>query len=129
MEPQAVAVSYFSITNPTSRKIFVSSDMAPYPSAGLDPVQAIARVFSKTSNQDPHISRLQTQTRFVITLICDIETEIKKPISRKIVVSYDMDTDQSSDFGSKGLISQGFCAPFLLNILAVIFKNLTKDEK
>ena len=37
MKPQAVPVSdLFILTKPTSRKIFVSSDLAPDPSAGLD---------------------------------------------------------------------------------------------
>ena len=38
MQPQAVPVSYLSLSKVTSQKIFVSSDMAP----DIDPVQGIA---------------------------------------------------------------------------------------
>ena len=116
MQPQAVPVSDFSIlTKPNYSKIFVLSDLAPDPSAGLDSGGVITRVFSETSNHDPHISRLKTQTRFITPPICDIETEITKPTYRKIFVSSDMGIDASAGFDSKGLIAQGFCGPFLLN--------------
>ena len=45
MQPQAVTVSDLFISKVTSQKIFVSDDLNP----DLDPVQAIDRVFSKTS--------------------------------------------------------------------------------
>ena len=63
-----------------SREIFVSSDLAPY----LDPVQAIAPVFSKTS-------------KFFTPLQCDLEPELNKPTSRKIDVSSNLYPDSSSD--------------------------------
>ena len=50
MQPQAVPVSDISLAEVITEKIFISADM--------DPVQAIARVFSETSNRDPHTSRL-----------------------------------------------------------------------
>ena len=100
-----------------SREIFVLSDLAP----DLDPVQAIAPVFSETS-------------KFFTPLQCDIESEINKPTSRKIdvysnlspdpssnlasrkiVVSSDMDLDPSSVLDFTGVIAQGFSGPFLLN--------------
>ena len=44
MQPQAVPVSDFSIlTNPTSRKIVASSDLAPDPSASIDSGGVIAQ--------------------------------------------------------------------------------------
>ena len=49
MQPQALPVSYFSIlTKPSSRKTVASSDMAPYPSAGLDSGGVIAQGFRGT---------------------------------------------------------------------------------
>ena len=46
IQPQAVPVSYFSIlTKPISRKIVVSSDLAPDLSAGLDSDGVIAQGF------------------------------------------------------------------------------------
>ena len=77
------------ITNPTSRKIVVSDDLDP----DLDPVQEITWVFSETSNHNLHTSRLRTQTRLVTPLSCDIEPDITKPTSRKIIVSADLYTD------------------------------------
>ena len=49
MQPQSVPVSDLSFAKVTTENIFVSADMDP----DLDPVQAIARVFSKTSNLHP----------------------------------------------------------------------------
>ena len=93
------------------------SDLAP----DLNPVQAISRVFSKTS-------------KFFTPLQCDLEPEIHKPTSRNIVVSYNLYPDPSADLASrnivvssdlapdpsaglnfKGVTSQGFRGPFLLN--------------
>ena len=56
MQPQAMPVSDFSLAKVTTKKIFVSTDLDP----DLDPVQAIARVFSETSNHDPHTLHLRT---------------------------------------------------------------------
>ena len=100
-----------------SREIVVSSDLDP----DLDPVQAIAPVFSKTS-------------KFFTYLQCDIEPEINKPTSRnidvssnlspdpssdlasrKIVVSSDLDPDPSAGLDFTMVITQGFNEPFLIN--------------
>ena len=103
---------------------FVSDNLNP----DLDPVQAIARVFSETS-------------KFFTPLQCDLEPkidlepEIIKPTSRKIIVSSNLAPDPSAYLASrdivvlsnlapdlsaglyfKGVIYQGFCGPFLLNI-------------
>ena len=96
------------ITKPTSRKIFVSAYLDP----DLDPDQTITRVFSKPSNHDPHTSRLQT---FVTPLSCDLEPDITKPTSRKIVVSSDLGPDMSAGLDSIGVIARVFHGPFLLN--------------
>ena len=89
MQLQAVPVSDFSLSKVTYQNILVSDDLYP----DLGPVQTIARVFSEPSNHDPHTSRLQTQTRFLTSLSCDIEPDITKPTSRKIVVSSDLAPD------------------------------------
>ena len=73
----------------TSQKIFISADLAP----DFDPVQGIDRVFSESSNLDPHTSHLRNQTRFITPLSCDLETDIIKPTSRKIFVSDDLSPD------------------------------------
>ena len=99
------------ITKPTSRKIVVSADMDP----DIDPVESISQFFSKPSNHDPHTSRLQTQTRFITPLICDIEPDITKPTSRKIVVSDDLGPDLSAGLDSGGVIARVFPGPFILN--------------
>ena len=111
MQPQAVTVSDFSISKVTYQKILVSADL----DLDLDPVQEIARVFSEPSNHEPHTSRLRTQTRFFTPLSCDLEPEITKPTSRKIVVSYDIGPDPSDGLDSGGVIAQGFRGKFLLN--------------
>ena len=54
MQPQAVPVSDISLAKVTTEKIFVSTDLG----TDLDPVQAIDRVFSETSNHDPQTSHL-----------------------------------------------------------------------
>ena len=89
MQPQAVTISDISLSKVTSQKIFVSADLDP----DIDPVQEIAQVFSKSSNVDPHISRLRTQTQFVTPLSFDIEPDTTKPTSRKIFVSADLAPD------------------------------------
>ena len=95
----------------------VLSNLAP----DLDPVQAIAPVFSETS-------------KFFTPLQCDLEPEINKPTSRKIDISSNLSLDPSSDLASRkivvssdldpdpsagldftGVIAQGFSGPFLLN--------------
>ena len=94
IQPQAVPVSNFSILiKPTSRKIFASSDMATDLSSGLDYGVAIAPGFRGSSNHDPHISRLRTQTRFFTPLSCDIEPDTTKPNPRKIFASSDLAPD------------------------------------
>ena len=83
MQPQEVPVSDLSLSKVTLHNIFVSSDLAP----DLDPFQGITQVFSEPSNLYPQTSRLQTQTRFVTPLSCDLKPDITKPNSRKIVIS------------------------------------------
>ena len=119
------------ITKPTPRKIFASSDLAP----DLDPVQAIAPVFSKTS-------------KFFTTLQCDIEPEINQPTyrkidfssnlsldlssyltSRKIFVSSDMDPDPSAGLDFTRVIAQGFNEPFLLNSSWRDFETIDEERK
>ena len=82
-QPQAVTISDLSISKVNSQEIIVSNDM----DTNIDPVHGIAQVFSEPSNLDAQILRLQTQTRFVTPLSCDLEPDITKPTSRKIVVS------------------------------------------
>ena len=82
-QPQAVTISDLSISKVNSQEIIVSYDM----DTNIDPVHGIAQVFSEPSNLYPQTSRLQTQTRFVIPIIFDLELDITKPTSRNIVVS------------------------------------------
>ena len=82
--------------------MILQSDMAPYTSAGLDFDMVIAQGFSGTSNHDPHISRLRTQTRFFINLSYDLEPDITKPKSRNIFVSSDLAPDPSAGLDSGG---------------------------
>ena len=58
MKPQAVSVSDISLSKATSRNIFVSTDMAPDISAGLDPVHGISIAFREHSNLEPNTSHL-----------------------------------------------------------------------
>ena len=118
-------VSDLSLAKVTTDHNFVSADLDP----DLDPAQEIAQVFSETSNHDPHTARLQTQTWFVTPLSCDLETEITNPTSSKIVVSSDLGPDQSDGFDYKGLISQGFCGPFLLNSSCQYFEKFDEGRK
>ena len=114
-----------------------SDDLTP----DLDPVQAIARVFSKTS-------------KFFTPLQCDLEpesdleNEINKPTfrntvvssnfspdpsadltSRKIVVSSNLAPDPSAGIDFKGVIDQGFRGPFLLNISCRDFEKVEEGRK
>ena len=89
MQPQSVSVSGLSLFKVTSQKIFVLAD----PDPDFDPFQAITQVFKEYSDFDPHTSRLQTQTRFVTPLSCDIKLEITKPTSQNIFVSADLGPD------------------------------------
>ena len=76
-------ISDISLFKVTSQNIFVSYDLAP----DLDIFQEINKLFSEPYNiytQTPH---LQTQTRFVTPLSCDLKPDITKPTSRKIFVS------------------------------------------
>ena len=113
------------ITKPTSRKIVVSADLAP----DLDPVQGITRFFSEPSNIEPHTSRLLTQTRFVTPLSCDLEPDITKPTSRKIVVSSDLNPDLSASVDSGGVIDWVFHGIFLLNSSCHYFEKVDKGKK
>ena len=127
MQPQLVPVSDFSIlTKPTSRMFVASSDLTPYPLDNLDSRGVIAQGFCGPYNHDPHISRLRTQTRFFTPLSCDIEPDITNPTSSKIVVSSDLGPNQWAGIYSKGLLSQGFCGPFLPNSSCHDFEKLTK---
>ena len=114
-----------------SREIVISSDLAP----DLDPVQAMAPVFSETS-------------KFFTPLQCNLEPEINKPTSRKIDVSYnflpdpsydlasskivlssDLDPDPSAGLDFTRLIAQGFNEPFLLNSSWHDFEIFDKEQK
>ena len=75
--------------------IFVSTNLAPDLSSGLDPAHGISQVFCEPSDLEPHISHLWTQTGFVTSLSCDLEPDITKPTSSKIVVSDDLAPDMS----------------------------------
>ena len=88
------------LKKPTSRKIFTSSDLATDLSSGLDSGVAIAPGLRGPSNRDPHISRLQTQTRFFTPLSCNLEPDITKHTLRKIFASSDLATDLSSGLDS-----------------------------
>ena len=79
--------------------------MDPGLSAGIDPVQVVTRFFSEPSNLDPHTVHLRTQMRFITTLSCDLEPNINKPTSRKIVVSADLYPDLSPGLNSGWVIS------------------------
>ena len=122
---QVVPLSDLYFPKVTSQNIFVSSDISPH----LDTVQGIARVFSKTSNLDPHTSRLWYQTQFVTPLSCDIEPDIAKLTSRYIVVSADLDPDLSAGLDHVEVITRVFRGPFLLNSSCRYFEKLTKNEK
>ena len=101
----------------------------------LDPVQAISRVFSETS-------------KLFTPLQCDLEPEINNPTSRKIVVSSNLSPDTLADLASrnifvssdlapdpsagldfKGVISQGFRRPFLLNSYWRDFETFDEGRK
>ena len=129
MQPQAVSGSDISISNVNSRNIFVSADLAPDLSADIDHVQVISRVFREPSNIDPHISLLQTQTRFVISLSCDLEPDITKPTSRNILVSSDMAPDMSAGINYGRVIAQVFREPFILNSSCHYFETFNKRRK
>ena len=83
MQPQAVSGSDISLSTDTPQKTFVLTNMAPDLSAGINPGRIIAQVLCEPSNLDSRISRLRTQTWFVITLSCDLKPDIIKLISRK----------------------------------------------
>ena len=118
-------------TDIASRDIFVSSDLAP----DLDPVQAIASVFSETS-------------KFFTPLQCDLEPEINKPTSRKIDISSNLSPDPSSNLASRKIvvssnmdpdpsdgldftrvIDQGFNESFLVNSFWRDFETIDKERK
>ena len=124
-QPQAVHVSDFSFSKVIYQKILVSAYLYP----DLDPVQAIARVFSEPSNHDPHTSRLRNQTRFFTPFSCDLEPDITNPTSRKIVISSDMGPDPSAGLGYVGVIAHGFRALFLLNSSCQDFEKVDEGRK
>ena len=103
--------------------------MAPDSSAGLDSEGVIPQGFHGTSNHDPHMSRLRNQTRFFTHLSCNIEPDITKPTSRKIVVSSDLDPDPSADLDYGGVIAQGFRGPFVLNSSCYDFEKVDEGRK
>ena len=78
----------------TSQKILVSDDLNP----NLDPVQAITWVFSETS-------------KYFTPLQCDLEPEINKPTSRKIVVSSNLAPDPSASLASRKIFVSYDLAP------------------
>ena len=116
-------VSDLSLYKVTYQKILVSADI------DLDPIQAIAQVFSKPSNREHHTSGFRTQTRFFKPLSCDIEHDITKPTFRKIVVSSDLGPDPSAGLDSVGLIDQGFRGPFLLSSSCHDFEKVDGGRK
>ena len=62
----------------------------------------------------------------------DLEPNITKPTSRKIVVSSDLGPDPSAGLDSGGVIAQGFRGPFLLNSSCHDFEKnwrRTKNEQ
>ena len=87
MKPKAVYSSDISLSKATSWKIFVSTDMAPDLSAGINPVQGIALVFHETSNTKPHTSHIWTHIELITYLSYDPEPEITKYNSRKVLIS------------------------------------------
>ena len=89
-----LTVSDLSLSKVTSQKIFVLDDLNP----DLDPVQAITRFFSENS-------------KFFTPLQCDLEPEINKPTSRKIVVSSNLDSDPSADITSRKIFVSYDLAP------------------
>ena len=117
--------SDFSLCKVTYQKILASSDLGP----DLDPVQVIARVFSKLSNNDPHTSGLQTQTRLFTPHSCDLKPGVTKTTSRKIVVSSDLGPDLSTGLDYGEVISQGFRGLFLLNSSCHDFEKLDEGRK
>ena len=67
--------------------------------------------------------------RFFAPLSYYLETNITNPTHMKIVLSYDMDPDPSASLGSRGVISQGFRGPFLLNSSCHNFEKVDKGRK
>ena len=115
MQPHSVSGFDISLYKANSWGIFVSTDMAPDISAGLNPCQGISRVFREPSNIDPHTSRLRSQTRFVTSLSCDIKPNITNYTSRNIFVSADLDPDMTTVIDYGRVISWVFRKLFLLN--------------
>ena len=88
-----------------SREIVVVSDLAPY----LDPVQAIAPVFSKTSK---FFTPLPTSR--MIDVFSNLSFDPSSDLaSRKIVVLSDLDPDPSAGIYFTRVIAQGFNELFL----------------
>ena len=98
MQPQAVPISYLSISKVTYRNVLVLADL----DIDIDYVQEIARVFSEPFNHEPHHSRLWNHTEFFTPLSCDLEPDISFPVSdfsifkvthQNVLVSADMGID------------------------------------
>ena len=80
-------VNILDLHKVTSKNIFVSDDLNP----DLDPVQAIAPVFSENS-------------KFFTPLQRDIEPGINKPNSKKIVISSNLLPDPLDDLASREIV-------------------------
>ena len=118
-------------TKPTSRKIVVSSDLGPDPSAGFDSKGLIARgnLGPSKHQRDQTMLRnykLQIQPQAVPVSHFSI---LNKPTSRKTVASSDMDPDPSSGLDSGGVINQGFLEQLLLNSSCHDFEKVEKGRK
>ena len=117
------------ITIPKFRKIFILADLDPDLSSGLNPGRLIALVFRKTSYIDTHTSRLWLQTRFVISLSCDLEPDITMTISWNIFLSPDMDPDLSAGLDHDRGISRVLHKPFPLDLSCHDFEKAEKGWK
>ena len=112
-----LTVSDLSLSKVTSQKIFVSDDLNP----DLDPVQEIARVSSETSK---FFTPLQCDLKPEI----DLETEIKNPTYRKIVVSSNLSPDTSADLASRKIVVSSDLAPDLEPVQEIsrVFRETSK---
>ena len=123
IQPQAVSGSDLSLYKATSWKIFVSGDLVPDITAGLNPVREISWFLHKPSNLYPHISRLQTQIQFVTSLSCELEPNITNPTSRRIFSSADLAPDLSFSLDYLQVRSRVFPETFILNSSCHYFEN------
>ena len=116
------------ITIPKFRKIFILADLDPDLSSGLNPGRLIALVFRKTSYIDTHTSRLWLQTRFLISLSCDLEPELPwlYPGIFFYRLIWILICQQVSIMTGEFL--ESYTNHFLLTFLAMILKKLKRDE-